>query len=146
MDWVEPIGSQALRAHIKSAGGAADVSPMRKHWELVGVYAKRRRCGTMSHSYSQNVVHVVFRTKNRAPLISTEFQLRLWAYIVGVCKKQGIHVLAVGGMEDHIHLLFNFPRSYPLQRRSSRSRRIPRNGRTKQATNLPGRQVMRHSV
>jgi putative transposase len=87
---------------------------MRKHWELVGVYAERRRRYTLSHSYSQNVVHVVFSTKNRAPLISAEFQPRLWAYIVGVCKKQGIHVLAIGGMGDHIHLLLQIPPVLPL--------------------------------
>ena len=34
---------------------------------------------------------------------------RLWAYTAGICKHQNIFVHAIGGMEDHIHLLLQFP-------------------------------------
>lgn len=59
----------------------------------------------MSHSYVQNIIHLVFSTKERGMLIPAEFQPRLWAYVAGICKKNEIFVHAVGGMEDHIHLL-----------------------------------------
>jgi len=59
----------------------------------------------VSHSYVQNIVHLVFSTKERRMLIPAEFQPRLWAYVAGICKKNEIFVHAVGGMEDHIHLL-----------------------------------------
>ena len=39
----------------------------------------------MSHTYAQNVVHVV------------------------ICKRQGIFVHAIGGMEDHAHFLIQVP-------------------------------------
>ena len=68
----------------------------------------------MSHTYAQNVIHVVFSTKDRHRTISPEFQPRLWAYVVGVCQKLGILVHAVGGIEDHIHLLIQFPPSVPV--------------------------------
>jgi REP element-mobilizing transposase RayT len=59
----------------------------------------------MSHSYVQNIIHLVFSTKERRRLISAEFQPALWAYVAGLCKKNEIFVHAVGGMDDHIHSL-----------------------------------------
>ena len=63
----------------------------------------------MSHTFAQNVIHIVFSTKDRRKLMSGEFRPRMWAYAVGICKKFDILVLAVGGMEDHIHLLVQIP-------------------------------------
>jgi REP element-mobilizing transposase RayT len=63
----------------------------------------------MSHTYVQNVIHVVFSTKDRRKIIPEEFQPRLCAYVAGICKKLGAHVHAVGGMEDHIHFLIQIP-------------------------------------
>jgi putative transposase len=63
----------------------------------------------MSHTYAQNVIHVVFSTKGRCKTISNEFQPRLWAYVAGICKNHGIFVHSIGGMDDHIHLLIQIP-------------------------------------
>ena len=68
----------------------------------------------MSHTYAQNVIHVVFSTKDRRKLLPTEFRPRMWAYAAGVCKKLDILVLAVGGMEDHIHFLIQIPPTLAL--------------------------------
>src|SRR5208283_1866841 len=46
--------------------------------------------------------------------ISPDLQPRLWAFIGGVCKKLEIHVHAIGGIEDHIHLLVQVPPSLPV--------------------------------
>ena len=63
----------------------------------------------MSHTYFQNVMHVVFSTKERRKMIPAEMKERLWAYTAGICKRQKVFVHAVGGVEDHIHLLLQFP-------------------------------------
>jgi putative transposase len=68
----------------------------------------------MSHTYAQNVIHIVFSTKDRRKAITKEFRPRMWAYAAGICKKQGIFVHAIGGMEDHIHLLIQVPPSLAL--------------------------------
>ncbi len=65
----------------------------------------------LSHTYAQNVIHVVFSTKDRRNSLSREFQPRMWAYAKGICKQLGILVHAVGGMEDHIHFLIQVPPS-----------------------------------
>ena len=68
----------------------------------------------MSHTYAQNVIHLVFSTKDRHKLMSGEFRPKMWAYAAGICKKFDILVLAVGGMEDHIHFLLQIPPTLAL--------------------------------
>lgn len=63
----------------------------------------------MSHTYAQNVAHIVFSTKARYRVIGGDFRPKLWAYIKGICRKLDIHVHAVGGIEDHLHLLIHVP-------------------------------------
>ncbi|MGE5302619.1 MAG: IS200/IS605 family transposase [Alphaproteobacteria bacterium] len=63
----------------------------------------------MSHTYFQNVMHVVYSTKERRKIIPREMKERLWSYTAGICKGQKLFVHAIGGMEDHIHLLLQFP-------------------------------------
>jgi putative transposase len=59
----------------------------------------------LSHSYSQNHLHVVFSTKDRLKLIDQPMQPKLWAYMAGIARNHGFLVLTNGGMEDHVHLL-----------------------------------------
>ena len=34
---------------------------------------------------------------------------RLWSYSAAICKSQKVFVHSIGGMENHIHLLLQFP-------------------------------------
>lgn len=68
----------------------------------------------MSHSYAQNHIHLVFSTKNREKLLAKEFLPRLWAYTAAVCKNHDLLPFAVGGMENHLHLLFRLPPTITL--------------------------------
>jgi len=65
----------------------------------------------MSHSYCSNLVHCVFSTKERAPSIPSEVQERLWAYLEGIAKNHHMPLLAVGGIANHVHVLFSVPQS-----------------------------------
>ena len=68
----------------------------------------------MSHTYVQNLLHVVFSTKDRKKLIAPESQARLWAFLAGVCKRESIYAHAIGGMEDHAHVLIQLPSKISL--------------------------------
>ncbi len=68
----------------------------------------------MSQTFSQNIVHIVFSTRERRKMITKEIQLRMWAYIAGICRKEGIFVHAIGGMEDHVHGLIQLPPPFAL--------------------------------
>jgi putative transposase len=49
--------------------------------------------------------HFVFITKNRKPWILESYQERLWAYLGGIVRGAAGVPHAVGGVEDHVHLL-----------------------------------------
>ena len=63
----------------------------------------------LSHTYFQNVVHIVFSSKEWRKIIPTQMKERLWEYMAGICQHRNIFVHAIGGMEDHIHMLLQFP-------------------------------------
>jgi REP element-mobilizing transposase RayT len=63
----------------------------------------------MPHSYVSSVFHIVFSTKQRMQLIPADRQSRLWNYLAGIALNHGIQVLAVGGTEDHVHMLVVLP-------------------------------------
>ncbi|HWX55279.1 MAG TPA: IS200/IS605 family transposase [Verrucomicrobiae bacterium] len=68
----------------------------------------------MSHTYISVLVHCVFSTKNRKPLISEETQPRLWSYIGGIARQNKFKALAVGGIADHVHALLSLPAAMPV--------------------------------
>ena len=63
----------------------------------------------MPHSYVSSVFHIVFSTKQRMQLIPADRQSRLWNYLAGIALNHGIQVLAVGGTENHVHILVVLP-------------------------------------
>jgi len=68
----------------------------------------------MAHTYVQNLIHLVFSTKERRKLIPKERQPRLWRYMAGICKTERIFVHEIGGMEDHAHMLIQLPPTLSL--------------------------------
>ena len=68
----------------------------------------------MAHTFTKNHLHVVFSTKERRRLIAQEMQERLWQYLTGICQNIDLVPVALGGMEDHVHMLFHLPPSRAL--------------------------------
>jgi REP element-mobilizing transposase RayT len=58
--------------------------------------------------------HLIFSTKNRAPLIAAEVQPRLFEYIGGILRAEGCALAAAGGMPDHVHLLTSLDRKISI--------------------------------
>ncbi len=63
----------------------------------------------MGHSYTSCLIHYVFSTKDRRKLISPSLQERLWPYMGGIARENGMKALAVGGTSDHVHMLVSLP-------------------------------------
>jgi putative transposase len=53
--------------------------------------------------------HCVFSTKGRHQLITAPLQERLWPFMGGIARENGMKALAIGGVEDHSHLLLSLP-------------------------------------
>lgn len=65
----------------------------------------------MPHSLSRILVHLVFSTKGRAPILPNSLRSNLYAYIGGIIAHRGGKLLAAGAMPDHLHLLLAHPRT-----------------------------------
>jgi REP element-mobilizing transposase RayT len=65
----------------------------------------------MPQSHSRVLVHLVFSTKQRVPMLTPEIQRELHPYLAIGLKNIDCPPLKVGGMEDHVHLLFRFSRT-----------------------------------
>ena len=70
----------------------------------------------MGNTYSKICVHLIFSTRNRAPFIKKRFEKELKSFISRFAQSHRLQVLAVGGTENHLHLLINLPTSCSVSR------------------------------
>jgi putative transposase len=68
----------------------------------------------MAHTCVSGLYHCVFSTKDRRKTISPELQSPLWAYLGGIARSNGMTAIAVGGVDDHVHVLLSLPAVMPL--------------------------------
>jgi len=59
----------------------------------------------MSQSLAKILVHIIFSTKQRVPLISNTIRPKLYSYITGILENWDCDLIQTGGTKDHIHLL-----------------------------------------
>ncbi len=95
------------------AKGLTHFSPARKGW-VKDTHTKQRAKGpahphpryddAMPQSLSQVLLHLVWSTKDRQPLIPAETRPHLHAYLATVTRDTGSGCPRVGGTEDHVHL------------------------------------------
>jgi REP element-mobilizing transposase RayT len=64
----------------------------------------------------KNLVHIVYSTKHREPLIPKENQDALFAYQARIFKQWESPALIIGGVEDHVHALFVLSKNHPLKK------------------------------
>jgi len=65
----------------------------------------------MPRSYTRVIVHTVFATKFRKPLINSKIEASLWKYITGLFHEMGVEVIRINGGFDHLHIVHNLPRT-----------------------------------
>ena len=61
------------------------------------------------HSFVSCLMHCVWATKERRPVITPELRERLWPYLGGIARENKMKALVVGGVEDHVHVLLSVP-------------------------------------
>ncbi|MFO0804535.1 MAG: IS200/IS605 family transposase [Gemmataceae bacterium] len=68
----------------------------------------------MPQSLARNAVHLVFSTKHREPLIVPSFEAKLHAYMAGTLSELKCPALEIGGVADHVHVLFLLARTISM--------------------------------
>src|ERR1051326_6889678 len=67
-------------------------------------------------SYVSSYYHCVFSTRERRPLISPSLGERLWPFIGGIARENGMRTIEIGGVEDHVHILLSLPSTMAISK------------------------------
>jgi len=59
----------------------------------------------MSHTCGNILLHLIFSTRERHPLIKPEFRSELFAYLGGIVREMHGTALIISGTADHVHML-----------------------------------------
>ena len=76
--------------------------------------SRKGRLILMPHSHVFCLVHLVFSTSGRQPIIREQMQGRLHAYLGGIARENAMVAIAVGSIADHVHLLLSLPGTVPI--------------------------------
>ncbi|YCM42479.1 IS200/IS605 family transposase [Verrucomicrobiaceae bacterium 227] len=68
----------------------------------------------MPSTHTALYYHLVFSTKDREQWFEADFPSELHAYLGGIIRKMDGIALAVGGIEDHVHLAVGLKASHTL--------------------------------
>ena len=68
----------------------------------------------MPQSLSLVIVHIIFSTKDRAPLLDAGTRPKLHAYLATVARNAGCEAHRVGGVADHVHLAVRLSRTISI--------------------------------
>ena len=63
----------------------------------------------MPHTFTNLLVHIVFSTKDRMPLMDADMRPRLHAYMGGILRELKAAPLIINGVADHVHLPVGTP-------------------------------------
>ena len=81
-----------------------------KPHEFSGLQARFMLFG-MSQSLSCVLIHVIFSTKDRVPLLDSSIRPALNGYLATVARNLGCECFRVGGVADHVHLAIRITRT-----------------------------------
>jgi len=68
----------------------------------------------MPQSLAKVYIHAVFSTKNRLPVLAEAWRDELYKVLGGATNNLACQSLLVGGVEDHVHILFQLGRTISL--------------------------------
>jgi REP element-mobilizing transposase RayT len=75
---------------------------------------KGRRDFAMPQSLAKNLIHLVFSTTNRQPILTEAVRDPLCAYASAVLRDLDSHVIAINAWRDHAHILFELSKNHSL--------------------------------
>lgn len=68
----------------------------------------------MPQSLANIYIHLIFSTKDRAPLLTDTIRDSLHAYLATILSNLNSPAILINSVEDHVHLLFKLSRTISL--------------------------------
>ena len=68
----------------------------------------------MPQSLASVLIHLVYSTKNREPVLTPEIEPELYAYQAAVFREMDCPALIINGTADHVHALFRLARTIAI--------------------------------
>ena len=68
----------------------------------------------MANSYTSLLIHTIFSTHKRAPVLTSAVRDRLWAYMGGIARENKLKAISIGGTLDHAHMLISIRPIIPV--------------------------------
>ena len=59
----------------------------------------------MGHTYSNNLFHIIFSTKDRAGILSDRIREEFHRYVTGIVKNLDCSLIRINSVVDHVHVL-----------------------------------------
>jgi REP element-mobilizing transposase RayT len=59
--------------------------------------------------FSELYVHVVWATRDRLPYVTADLEAQVFGAIASQCRLLNAQAIAVGGTDDHVHVLVRLP-------------------------------------
>jgi REP element-mobilizing transposase RayT len=70
----------------------------------------------MVNTYTSLNSHLVYSTKNREPWLIEVVRERLWPYLGGITRENGMKAPEIGGVADHVHIFVSVPATMALSK------------------------------
>ena len=70
----------------------------------------------MSQSLAKNLLHLIFTTKYRQPLLSPDIRPDLHSYLAGILRQWESPAIFINSVADHVHILFCLSKNQPLKK------------------------------
>jgi REP element-mobilizing transposase RayT len=70
----------------------------------------------MAQSLSNVLLHIVFSTKHRQPLIDPAIESELFKYVATICRTLDCPTHAIDAADDHIHISCSLSRTSPISK------------------------------
>ena len=68
----------------------------------------------MPQSLTQNLLHLIYSTKERRPQLTPDFRDSMHAMSASVLQRLESPAICIGGVEDHVHILFSLSKKKSL--------------------------------
>ena len=65
----------------------------------------------MANTFTELQYHAIWSTKNRATMIGPDIEEKIWRILAATALTHGMKVKQAGGIENHVHVLLEIPKT-----------------------------------